>query len=48
MLGETIDYRVAVGTTLIRVQKNIRRSCYDEGDAVTLVFNRPHWFADAT
>jgi hypothetical protein len=44
MLGETIDYRVAVGGAEVRVQKNIRRRQYAVGEPVGLKFSRPHWF----
>jgi hypothetical protein len=44
MLGETIDYRVDVNGVEVRVQKNVRRAPYREGDRVTLVFRRPSWF----
>ena len=47
MLGETIDYRVAVGAHEVRVQKNIRRRQVEVDQPVGLVFNRPHWFAAA-
>jgi iron(III) transport system ATP-binding protein len=46
MLGETIDYRVDVDGVELRVQKNVRRALYREGDRVTLVFRRPLWFRE--
>jgi iron(III) transport system ATP-binding protein len=43
-LGDIIDYRVGVGNVEIRVQKNRRRSGFNEGDPCTLKFNRLLWY----
>jgi iron(III) transport system ATP-binding protein len=44
MLGETIDYRVSVGSHEVRIQKNIRRPQVEVGQPVALTFRRTHWF----
>ncbi len=44
LLGDIIDYRVKVGTVAVRVQRNVRRPMFDEGDACGLVFASIHWY----
>jgi iron(III) transport system ATP-binding protein len=43
-LGETIDYRIQIGETEIRVQKNRRNSPFREGDRCSLKFDRILWY----
>lgn len=43
-LGEVIDYRVMVGTTEIRIQKQYRQGLHREGETCYLRFNRLHWY----
>ena len=43
-LGETIDYRVLVGDTEVRVQKTRRLPGPAIGDNCGLSFVRPHWY----
>ena len=43
-LGETIDYRVMVGTSEIRVQKTRRVPGPAVGETVGLSFPMPHWY----
>lgn len=43
-LGETIDYRIAVGADEIRVQKTRRDAGPAIGEAVGLELRRPHWY----
>ena len=43
-LGETIDYRVLVGDTELRVQKTRRLPGPAIGDQCGLSFVRPHWY----
>ncbi len=43
-LGETIDYRVLVGDSEVRVQKTRRVPGPAVGDAIGLSFARPHWY----
>ena len=43
-LGETIDYRVLVGETELRVQKTRRVPGPAIGDHLGLNFTRPHWY----
>jgi iron(III) transport system ATP-binding protein len=43
-LGETIDYRVVVGSTELRVQKTRRVPGPSIGDHLGLDFTRPHWY----
>jgi iron(III) transport system ATP-binding protein len=43
-LGETIDYRVMVGDSEVRVQKTRRVPGPAVGDAIGLNFARPHWY----
>lgn len=44
-LGETIDYRVLIGETELRVQKTRRVPGPAIGDRLGLNFIRPHWYA---
>lgn len=43
-LGETVDYRIRIGETEIRVQRNPRRGLFSEGDACGLIFDKVHWY----
>ena len=43
-LGETIDYRIMVGTTELRVQKTRRVPGPAVGDHCGLAFLHPHWY----
>ncbi len=43
-LGETIDYRLRVGETELRVQKTRRAPGPSVGDVCGLNFVRPHWY----
>ena len=43
-LGETIDYRILVGDTEVRVQKTRRTSGPSIGDHCGLRFTHPHWY----
>lgn len=43
-LGETVDYRIEVGSVEIRVQKRRRDALLDEGDRCALRFGRLHWY----
>ena len=43
-LGDIIDYRVGIGNVEIRVQKNRRKSRFNEGDPCRLKFNRLLWY----
>ncbi|MFT3963650.1 ABC transporter ATP-binding protein [Propionivibrio sp.] len=43
-LGETIDYRVRVADTEVRIQKTRRTPGPSVGDACGLRFTRPHWY----
>ena len=43
-LGETIDYRVRVADTEVRIQKTRRTSGPSVGDHCGLRFTRPHWY----
>jgi len=44
-LGETIDYRILVGQTELRVQKTRRVAGPAIGEHCGLNFTRPHWYA---
>jgi iron(III) transport system ATP-binding protein len=46
LLGDTIDYRVKVGTQEIRVQMSVRKPLFEEGQACGLVFSQLHWFTE--
>lgn len=43
-LGDMIDYRVNVGNVEIRVQKNRRRSFFNEAETCRLNFNKLLWY----
>ena len=43
-LGDIIDYRIMVGNTEVRVQKNRRSAPFAEGDTCCLKFNRLLWY----
>lgn len=43
-LGDIIDYRIMVGMTEFRVQKNRRKSFFSEGDVCGLKCNQLHWY----
>jgi iron(III) transport system ATP-binding protein len=43
-LGEVVDYRVQVGATEIRIQKNRRHRLAAEGEAVGLLFRKLLWY----
>jgi len=43
-LGDTIDYRVMVGETEVRIQKNRMVEILKEGQACRLAFNRILWY----
>jgi iron(III) transport system ATP-binding protein len=44
LLGDIIDYRVQVGPTEVRVQRNVRKPVFKEGEACGLVFAALHWY----
>jgi len=44
LLGDIIDYRVQVGPTEVRVQRNVRKPLFGEGDRCGLVFAALHWY----
>jgi iron(III) transport system ATP-binding protein len=44
LLGDIIDYRVQVGPTEVRVQRNVRKPIFSEGDRCGLVFTALHWY----
>jgi iron(III) transport system ATP-binding protein len=44
LLGDIIDYRVRIGPTEVRVQRNVRKPLFSEGDACGLVFSALHWY----
>ena len=46
LLGDTIDYRVKVGAQEIRVQQNVRKPLFEEGQLCGLVFPQVHWYAE--
>ena len=43
-LGDIIDYRMMIGDTEVRVQKNRRSAHFEEGEACGLTFCRPLWY----
>jgi iron(III) transport system ATP-binding protein len=44
-LGDLIDYRIGVGRKVeVRVQKNRRKSFFNEGDRCGLAISRPFWY----
>ncbi len=45
LLGDTVDYRVLVGSVEVRVQQNVRKPLFDEGQSCGLHFTRLHWYA---
>ncbi len=47
LLGDIIDYRVQVGAAEVRVQRNVRKPVFDEGDQCGLVFSSLHWYDEA-
>jgi len=47
LLGDIIDYRVNVGPTAVRVQRNARKPLFNEGDACGLVFSAVHWYDES-
>ena len=44
LLGDIIDYRVTVGSTEVRVQRNVRKPVFNEGDPCGLTFSTLHWY----
>jgi iron(III) transport system ATP-binding protein len=44
LLGDIIDYRVRIGTTEVRVQRNVRKPMWREGEPCGLVFSALHWY----
>jgi iron(III) transport system ATP-binding protein len=44
LLGDIIDYRVQIGPTEVRVQRNVRKPVFAEGEACGLVFAALHWY----
>jgi iron(III) transport system ATP-binding protein len=44
LLGDIIDYRVTVGATEVRVQRNVRKPVFREGDPCGLAFSALHWY----
>ena len=47
LLGDTIDYRVKVGPTEVRVQRSVRKPLFGEGDRCGLVFAALHWYDES-
>ena len=45
LLGDTVDYRVQVGSLEVRVQQNVRKPLFDEAQPCGLLFKRLHWYA---
>ncbi len=45
LLGDTVDYRVQVGSLEVRVQQNVRKPLFDESQPCGLHFKRLHWYA---
>ena len=43
-LGETVDYRVALGPVEVRIQRFRRDPSFDEGQPVRLLFHRLSWY----
>ena len=43
-LGDTVDYRIAIGGVEVRVQKNRREAPYGEGEPCRLSFPSPAWY----
>jgi iron(III) transport system ATP-binding protein len=44
LLGDIIDYRVQIGPIDVRVQRNVRKLVFSEGDRCGLVFSALHWY----
>ena len=47
LLGDIIDYRVRIGPFEVRVQRNVRKPLFNEGDQCGLVFSSLHWYDEA-
>jgi len=47
LLGDIIDYRVQVGPSEVRVQRNVRKPVFSEGDQCGLVFSALHWYDES-
>ncbi|MFI5340036.1 MAG: ABC transporter ATP-binding protein [Candidatus Methylomirabilales bacterium] len=47
LLGDIIDYRVQVGPIEVRVQRNMRKPVFNEGDRCGLVFSTLHWYDES-
>ncbi len=47
LLGDIIDYRVQVGPIEVRVQRNVRRPVWNDGDPCGLVFSTLHWYDES-
>jgi hypothetical protein len=47
LLGDIIDYRVQVGPTEVRVQRNVRKPVFSEGDQCGLMFCALHWYDES-
>ena len=47
LLGDIIDYVVKVGSTEVRVQRNVRKPLFGEGDRCGLVFAALHWYDES-
>ncbi len=43
-LGDTVDYRIAIGAVEVRVQKNRREAPFGEGEPCRLSFPDPIWY----
>ena len=46
-MGDIIDYVVKVGPTEVRVQRNVRKPLFGEGDRCGLVFAALHWYDES-
>jgi iron(III) transport system ATP-binding protein len=47
LLGDIVDYRVKVGPAEVRVQRNVRKPVFKEGDACGLQFSALHWYDES-
>jgi len=47
LLGDIIDYRVRIGPTEVRVQQNVRKPMWSEGDPCSLLFSALHWYDES-
>ncbi len=47
LLGDIVDYRVQVGPIEVRVQRNVRKPVFNEGDQCGLVFSTLHWYDES-